>query len=125
MRAQYANTPESCNKYRQIHHQLPNDVISRSTTLPPALALHSVSRRAKLGGLEIRPSAPQFASSHAMIWSSRLPKPSGGTTTLILTGNRRSAFRAACCAALMKRPGDCRWDVHVSPGFLVPADRDR
>jgi hypothetical protein len=35
-----------------------------------------------------------------MIWSSRLPKPSGGTATLTLTGNRRSASRTPCCAAL-------------------------
>ena len=38
-----------------------------------------------------------------MIWSSRLPKPSGGTAILIRTGNLRSASRAACCAALIER----------------------
>src|SRR5947209_17483855 len=33
--------------------------------------------------------------------SSGLPKPSGGTAILALTGNRRLASRAAFCAALM------------------------
>jgi hypothetical protein len=31
-------------------------------------------------------SAPQFASSRVMIWSRPLPKPSGGTAILTLTG---------------------------------------
>ena len=108
MRAQYADALISCNKYRQINYQLPNEVISRSMTLPRALALCAVSPKTKLDGREIDRSKPLLASSHAMIWSSRLPKPSSGTATLTLTGNRRSASRTACCAALMKRPGDNR-----------------
>jgi hypothetical protein len=55
--------------------------------------------KTKLDDREIDRSAPQFASSHAMIWSSRLPKPSGGTAILTLTGNRRSASRGSLLAA--------------------------
>jgi hypothetical protein len=47
MRAQYVDALISCNKYRQINYQLPNEVISRSMTLPRALALLAVSRKAK------------------------------------------------------------------------------
>ena len=47
MRTQYANASKSCNKYRRINHQLPNDIISRSITLPRVLALLAVSRKAK------------------------------------------------------------------------------
>jgi hypothetical protein len=47
MRAQYADALISCNKYRQINYQLPNDVISRSITLPRERALLAVSRKAK------------------------------------------------------------------------------
>jgi hypothetical protein len=54
-------------------------------------------------GVEIHPSAPQLASSHAMIRSSRLPKPSGRTAILTLTGNRRSASRTVCCAAFIEQ----------------------
>ena len=87
MRVQYAVALISCNKYRQINYQLPNEAISRSMTLPRALALCAVSPKTKLDGREIDRSKPQFASSHAMIWSSRPPKPSGGTAILTLTGN--------------------------------------
>ena len=86
MRAQYADALISCNKYRQINYQLPNEVISRSMTLPRALALCAVSPKTKLDGREIDRSKPLLASSHAMIWSSRLPKPPGGTAILTLTG---------------------------------------
>jgi hypothetical protein len=48
MRAQYADALISCNKYRQINYQLPNEVISRSMTLPRALALCAVSPKTKL-----------------------------------------------------------------------------
>jgi hypothetical protein len=138
MRAQYADALMSCNKYRQINYQLPNEVISRSMSLPHALALCAVSPKTKIDGREIDRSKPLLASSHAMIWSSRLPKPPGGTAILTLTGNRRSASRAVClppmatdwrgarsCATLMKRHGDSRWDVGNAPGLPVPADRDR
>jgi hypothetical protein len=120
----------SCNKYRQINYQLPNEVISHSMTLPRALALCVVSPKTKLDGREIDRSKPQFASSHAMILSSRLPSPSGGIPILTPTGNRRSASRAAClppkatdwhgaasCAALMERPGESRWGVDNAPGL--------
>jgi hypothetical protein len=66
MRAQYVNALESCNKYRQINHQLPNSNL-QSMTQPRALALCAVSPTTKLDGRQIHPSAPQFASSHAMI----------------------------------------------------------
>jgi hypothetical protein len=39
--------PLNCNKYRQINYRLPNDVISRSITLPRVRALLAVSRKAK------------------------------------------------------------------------------
>src|SRR5947209_1136256 len=138
MRVQYVDTLISCNKYRQINYQLPNEVISGSMTLPRALALCAVSPKTKLYGREIDRSKPLLASSHAMIWSSRLPKPSSGTATLTLTGKRRSASRTAClspkatdwrvapsCAALMKRPGDNRWGVDDAAGLPAPAGRDR
>jgi hypothetical protein len=51
--------------------------------------------------------------------------PSGGTAILTLIGKRRSASRAACSEALMKRPGDSRWDVDDGPEIPVPADRNR
>jgi hypothetical protein len=53
MRAQYATASKTCNKYRQINHQLANDVISRSMTLPRVLALLEVSP--KRDELEIHP----------------------------------------------------------------------
>jgi hypothetical protein len=125
MRAQYADALISCNKYRQINYQLPNEVISRSMTLPRVLALCAVSPKTKIDGREIDRSKPQFASSHAMILSSRLARPSGGIAILTLTGNRRSASRTACCAALMEGPGDSRWGADDAPGQTVPADHDR
>ena len=135
MRVQHVDTLISCNKYRQINYQLPNEVISGSMTLPRALALCAVSPKTKLYGREIDRSKPLLASSHAMIWSTRLPKPSSGTATLTLTGKRRSASRTAClspkatdwrvapsCAALMKRPGRSRWDVDNALGIPPLAD---
>jgi hypothetical protein len=47
MRVQYADALISCNKYQQINCQLPNEVISRSMTLPRVRALLAVSRKAK------------------------------------------------------------------------------
>ena len=47
MRAQYAYALISCKKYRQINYQLPNEVISRSMTLPQVLALCAVSPKTK------------------------------------------------------------------------------
>jgi hypothetical protein len=64
MGAQYADALRSCNKYRQIHYQFPNEVISRSMTLPRALALCAVSPKTKLDGREIDRSAPQIASNN-------------------------------------------------------------
>jgi hypothetical protein len=95
MRVQYAVALISCNKYRQINYQLPNEAISRSMTLPRALALCAVSPKTKLNGREIDRSKPLLASSHAMIWSSRLPKPSSGTATLTLT--RKTALGLSNC----------------------------
>jgi hypothetical protein len=76
MQAQYAYTPRSCNKYRSINYQL---LISRFHVQPRALALRVVSPKAKLDGLEIGSPAPQLALSHETMWSSRLPKASGGS----------------------------------------------
>jgi hypothetical protein len=42
--------------------------------------------KAKLDRREIDRSKPRFASSHAMILSSRLPRLSSGIAILILTG---------------------------------------
>jgi hypothetical protein len=70
MRAQYADAPKSCNKYRQINHQLPNEVISRSITLP------RVQGEARWA--EIHRSAPQIASNNAtpfQPWATVSDKP--------------------------------------------------
>src|SRR5437868_4930666 len=61
-------------------------VASASLTTPRVLALRAVSPKAKLDGVEVHPSAPQLASSHAMIRSSRLPKPSRRTAILSARG---------------------------------------
>jgi hypothetical protein len=76
-----------------------------------------------LEGMIAHAFAPQLASSHAMIWSSRLPKPSGGTAILTRTGNRRSASRTACCAAFIEQSGRSRSGV-LRVG-LFPSDHDR
>ena len=74
MRVQYAVALISCNKYRQINYQLPNEAISRSMTLPRALALCAVSPKTKLDGREIDRSKPLLASGnadHALILAAR------------------------------------------------------
>ena len=63
IRAQYADALISCNKYRQINYQLPNEVILRSTL--PRATMPSPPKT-KLDDREIDRSTPQFASSHAM-----------------------------------------------------------
>jgi hypothetical protein len=50
MRAQYADALASCNKYQPINYQLPNEVISRSITLPHVLAPCAFSPKSKLDG---------------------------------------------------------------------------
>ena len=63
MRAQYANATKSCNKYRQINYQLPNDVISRSITLPRVRAL---TRSVAESEMSLRSTGPHRKSLRTM-----------------------------------------------------------